>query len=62
MDSPVLSDVLKIFFDLKQSVVVAVRSAPVTTKEEKFILNYLADRQEFCSNILQRLANMLDPI
>ena len=60
-DSPVLSDVPKVFADLKESYEKAVRNAPVTKKEEKLIMKYLTDRQGFCSNILQRVANMLDP-
>ena len=60
-DSPVLSDVPRIFFELRQSLDQAVRIAPITKKEEKLVLKYVADRQEFSSNILQRVANMLDP-
>src|SRR6218665_3067487 len=60
-DSPVLSDVPKIFFDLRQSFDGALHRAPVTSKEEKLILKYLTSREEFCSNVLQRVANMLDP-
>lgn len=38
----------------------AVRNTTMTKTEEKLKQNS-ADRQEFCSNILQCMANMLDP-
>ena len=56
-----MSDIPQVFYQLKKSIDVAIRNAPVTKKEEQLIRNHLAAREKFCANKLQRVADLLDP-
>jgi hypothetical protein len=59
-DKPRLADIPQIFLTLKQSLTAAAPTAPVKNNA-KIIMDRLAARELFCSNVLQRVAHMLHP-